>query len=58
MAGGTARTILKTNSKATFLKVVRSGDVSNLARIDPTARPWGGATAMARETAGTIFKDK
>ena len=32
MATETAHIILKANSKTVFLKVVRSGDVSNLAR--------------------------
>jgi len=40
------------------LKMVRSGDVSNLARIDPNAEPWGGTTAMARETIPHHLQDQ
>jgi hypothetical protein len=56
MATESANIVLKKDTKAALLKVVRSGDVSNLARIDPNASPWGGAPAPARETTRTILK--
>jgi hypothetical protein len=56
MATESAHIVLKANSKAALLKVVRSGAVSNLARIDRNAGPWGGTTALAQETTRTIFK--
>jgi hypothetical protein len=56
MATESANIVLKKDTKAALLKVVRSGDVSNLARIDPNASPWGGAPALARETTRTILK--
>jgi hypothetical protein len=56
MATESANIVLKTNNKAALLKVVRGGNVSNLARVDPNASPWGGAPAMARETTRTILK--
>jgi hypothetical protein len=56
MATKSAHILLETNRMAAFLKMVRRGDVSNLARIDPNVSPWGGAAALARETTRTIFK--
>jgi hypothetical protein len=41
MARETAHIVLKANGKVTFLKVVRSGTVSNLARKDLIARALG-----------------
>jgi hypothetical protein len=52
MARETAHIVLEANGKTATLKVVR-GTVSNLARIDLIARPWGGTTAMTRENAHT-----
>lgn len=54
MATETAHIILKKNGR--FLKVVRSGDVSNLARIDSIANPWGGTAVMARKPPAPCFK--
>jgi hypothetical protein len=58
MAADAARIVLETTGRTALLKVVRSGDVSNLARIDPNAEPWGGTTAMARETIPHHLQDK
>jgi hypothetical protein len=54
MATETAHIILKKNGRV--LKVVRSGDVSNLAPIDSIANPWGGRTAMVRRSPAPFFK--
>ena len=56
MARETAHSILKAEESGRVLNMVRSSDVSNLARIDANERPWGGAIAMARKTARAIFK--
>jgi hypothetical protein len=56
MARETAHIFLKANSKAAFLKMVRRGGVSNLARIASNVSPWGGAPAMDRKTTRIIFK--
>jgi len=56
MATETAHSILEKQRETALLKVVRRGSVSNLARIDPNAVPWGGTTAMARETIHTTFR--
>jgi hypothetical protein len=42
MATKSAHILLETNRMAAFLKMVRRGDVSNLARIGPNVSPQGG----------------
>jgi hypothetical protein len=56
MATESAHIALKINGKITFLEMVRRGDVSNLARIDFNASPWGGGPAVAREITRAMFK--